>query len=121
MKLEKGNNQVRVHASFSAAGALNLSGLMRADNLGEIRFDRAMTLRRPKVLYISQDPEGTESHLMQTLSAAQFEVERTHRSHARDSGRLPAGGVEQSGSRSAAGRREKRKSRSSSSKAAACW
>ena len=77
VKLERGNNQVRVHARITAAGALSLSGLMRADNLGEVRFDRAMTLRRPKVLYISQDPEGTETNLMQTLSAAEFEVDRT--------------------------------------------
>ncbi len=77
VKLEKGRNQVRVHARITAAGALSLSGVMRANNLGEIRFDRAMTLRRPKVLYVSEDPEGTETHLMQTLSGAQFEVERT--------------------------------------------
>ncbi|HYL37162.1 MAG TPA: VWA domain-containing protein [Bryobacteraceae bacterium] len=76
--LEKGSNQIRVHASLSAAGALNLAGTIRADSLGEIRFDRAMTLRRPKVLYVSQDPEGTETHLMQTLAAAQFDVERTN-------------------------------------------
>ncbi|MGP0072622.1 MAG: VWA domain-containing protein [Bryobacteraceae bacterium] len=77
VKLEKGSNQIRVHASLSEAGVLNLAGVIRADNLGDIRFNRAMTLRRPKVLYISQDPEGSESHLMQTLTAAQFDVERT--------------------------------------------
>jgi Mg-chelatase subunit ChlD len=76
--LEKGSNQIRVHASLTAAGALNLSGVIRAGNLGSIRFDRAVNLRRPKVLYISQDPEGSESHLMQTLAAAQFDVERTN-------------------------------------------
>jgi Mg-chelatase subunit ChlD len=75
--LEQGDNQVRVHASLSEVGALNLSGVIRAGPSGEIRFDRAVTLRRPKVLYISQDPAGTEAHLMQTLAAAQFEVERT--------------------------------------------
>ncbi len=75
--LEQGSNQIRVHASLTAAGALNLSGLIRADNLGDIRFDRAVTLRRPKVLFISQDPEGTESHLIQSLAAAQFDVDRT--------------------------------------------
>jgi uncharacterized membrane protein/uncharacterized protein YegL len=37
-----------------------------------------VNLRRPKVLYISQDPEGSESHLLQTLAAAQFDVERTN-------------------------------------------
>jgi len=77
VQLEQGSNQVRVHASLSAAGALNISGVIKADNFGEIRFDRAVTLRRPKVLYISQDPEGTENHLLQTLAAAQFDVDRT--------------------------------------------
>jgi Mg-chelatase subunit ChlD len=76
--LEKGTNQIRVHASLSAAGALNLAGSIRAGSLGEIRFDRALTLRRPKVLYLSQDPEGTETHLMQTLTAAQFDVDRSN-------------------------------------------
>src|SRR5579862_1235610 len=76
--LEKGSNQIRVHASLTTAGALNLSGVIRAGNLGTIQFDRAVNLRRPKVLYVSQDPEGSEAHLLQTLSAAQFDVERTN-------------------------------------------
>ena len=75
--LEKGRNQIRVHASLAAAGALKLSGAIRAGNSGEIHFDRAVTLRRPRVLYLSDDPAGTESHLMQTLKAAQFDVDRT--------------------------------------------
>src|SRR5262249_45003927 len=78
VQLEQGSNQIRVHANLTAAGALNLSGLIRADNLGDIRFDRAITLRRPKVLFITQDPEGTEKHLLDTLSAAQFDVVRTN-------------------------------------------
>jgi Ca-activated chloride channel homolog len=77
VKLDKGDNQVRVHARITAAGALSLSGVMQAGGLGDIRFDRAMTLRRPKVLYVSDDPEGTDTHLMQTLDAAQFDVERS--------------------------------------------
>ena len=75
--LEKGSNQIRVHASLSAAGALNLAGVIHADSLGDIRFDRAVTLRRPKVLFVTQDPEGTQKHLLDTLAAAQFDVERT--------------------------------------------
>ncbi len=75
--LEKGDNQIRVHASVTAAGALNLAGIIRAGNLGQIRFDRAVILRRPKVLYVSQDPPGSESHLLETLRTAQFDVDRT--------------------------------------------
>ena len=77
VKLERGSNQVRVHARITAAGALSLSGRLQAGNSGEARFDRAMTLRRPKLLYISQDPAGTETNLMQTLSADEFDVDRT--------------------------------------------
>jgi len=77
VKLEKGDNQVRVHASLAAAGALSLAGVIQTNGLGDIRFDRALTLRRPKVLYISQDPAGTETNLIQTLGAAQFDVDRT--------------------------------------------
>jgi Ca-activated chloride channel family protein len=75
--LEKGSNRIRVHASLATAGALNLSGVISAGRLGEVRFDQAVNLRRPRVLYVSQDPEGSESHLMQTLAAAQFDVDRT--------------------------------------------
>ncbi len=77
VKLDKGDNQVRVHARLTAAGALSLAGVIEANGLGQIRFDRAVTLRRPKVLYISQDPAGSETHLLQTLAAAEFEVDRT--------------------------------------------
>ena len=75
--LEQGANRIRVHANVTAAGAINLSGSIKAGELGEIQFDRAVTLRRPKVLYVSQDPESAESHLLQTLAAARFDVERT--------------------------------------------
>lgn len=75
--LEKGGNTIRVHTTLATPGALNLSGVIRAGNLGTIQFDRAVNLRRPKVLYVSQDPDGTEAHLLQTLAAAQFDVERT--------------------------------------------
>jgi Ca-activated chloride channel family protein len=77
VKLEKGDNQVRVHASLTAAGALSLAGVIQAGGLGEIRFDRAVNLRRPKVLYVSQDPTGTDTHLLETLAAAQFDVDHT--------------------------------------------
>ncbi|MDQ2945823.1 MAG: VWA domain-containing protein, partial [Acidobacteriota bacterium] len=78
MSFEKGENQVRLHASLITAGALNLSVNINAQDSGSVRFDRAITLRRPRILYLSQDPEGTEAHLLQTLSAAQFDIERSN-------------------------------------------
>jgi uncharacterized membrane protein/uncharacterized protein YegL len=76
--LEAGSNQLSLHASIVTGGAINLTGVIHSDDLGEVRFDRAMSLRRPRILYVSQDPEGTESHLLQTLAAAQFDVTRVN-------------------------------------------
>jgi len=78
INLERGENHIQMHASVTTAGALNVAGLIRADSLGTTRFDEAVTLRRPKVLYVSDDPEGTEEHLMQSLAAAQFDIERSN-------------------------------------------
>ena len=74
---EQGENQLRLHASLVTAGALNVSVKIFAQEAGSVQFDRALTLRRPRVLYLSQDPEGTEAHLLQMLAAAQFDIERT--------------------------------------------
>ncbi len=72
--LDRGSNQLRVHTSLSTPGAVDLSGKLSAAGLGEVRFAQAVTLRRPRVLFLSQDPPGTEEHLLNTLDAAQFEV-----------------------------------------------
>jgi Mg-chelatase subunit ChlD len=74
VQLEAGVNRLRVQANIAAAGSVNLSVLLRAHDLGEVRFDQAVNLRQPKVLYISQDPAGTEQNLMQALGAARFDV-----------------------------------------------
>ena len=72
--IEQGLNQLRVHTSLSAAGAVDLAGTLSAPGLGSVRFAQAVTLRRPRVLFLSQDPPGTEAHLLQMLEAAQFDV-----------------------------------------------
>jgi Ca-activated chloride channel family protein len=74
VQLEPGPNRLRVQANVATTGAVNVSLLLKADGLGDVRFDQAINLRRPKVLYISQDPVGTESNLMQAFGAAQFDV-----------------------------------------------
>ncbi|HOL72283.1 MAG TPA: VWA domain-containing protein [Bryobacteraceae bacterium] len=72
--LEPGPNQLRVHASIRSTGAVDFSGSISAPGLGEVRFAQALSLRRPRVLFVSQDPPGTEVHILRTLEAAQFEV-----------------------------------------------
>jgi uncharacterized membrane protein len=74
--LERGLNQLRVGASLSATGAIDLSGAVRAEGLGEVRFAQVLSLRRPRVLFLALDPPGSEEHLFRALREAQFEVQR---------------------------------------------
>jgi uncharacterized membrane protein len=76
VSLSAGVNQIRMHTSVNAPGALDLSIAVRAPGAGEMRVDQAMTLRRPKLLYLSPDPVGVDGHMTETLTAAQFDVQR---------------------------------------------
>ncbi|HEY6987601.1 MAG TPA: vWA domain-containing protein, partial [Bryobacteraceae bacterium] len=71
VQLEKGLNHLRVHARVKASGVTSLSG-----SVGETRFEQAIELRRAKVLYLSQDPAGTEANLLQAFDQADFEIVR---------------------------------------------
>lgn len=76
VNVDEGVSQLRLHTSLTTTGAINLSGVIKSQELGEARFEQAVTLHRPRVLYVSSDPPGTEEHLFSTLAAAQFEVTR---------------------------------------------
>lgn len=75
--LTTGTTMVRVHTAINIAGSVNISGILRTADAGEVRFEQAVTLRRPRVLYLSNDPPGTEKHLLDTLVAAQFQIDRS--------------------------------------------
>jgi uncharacterized membrane protein len=77
VQLAAGENPLRLHASLNTPGALDLAVAIRAQDAGEIHFDQAVMLRRPKILYISADSPAENSHLQATLNAAQFDVQRT--------------------------------------------
>jgi hypothetical protein len=74
--LAAGLSRVSLHASLSAVGAVDVAGKISAPDLGEARFEDAITIRRPRVLLLSKDPQGTETHLLHALEANQFEVQR---------------------------------------------
>ncbi len=75
--LTSGTNRFRAHASVSATGAIEMAGRVSAPRSGRGAFPKArLTLRRPHVLLISKDPPSAEAHLMHTLEANQFDVER---------------------------------------------
>ncbi len=79
VQLAKGDNQVRAARQPERSGRFGAStGVIQANGLGENPHSIALsTLRRPKVLYVSQDPAGSETHLLQTPAAAHLDVERT--------------------------------------------
>jgi uncharacterized membrane protein len=78
MKLQPGENPVRLHAALNTPGALDLSIAIRSGGEGEARYDQAVMLRRPKILYVSQDTGTVDSHLSATLAAAQFDIDRVN-------------------------------------------
>jgi uncharacterized membrane protein len=76
VSLQPGANHFRVQTSINAVGAVALSGRI-VSGLGETAFENALTLRRPRALLISRDPESAEEHLLRTLEANRFEVVRS--------------------------------------------
>jgi Mg-chelatase subunit ChlD len=74
VSLRSGMNTVRITASVAVSGAVELSGAVRAPGMGEVSFAQALTLRKPRVLFVSQDPPGSEQDLLAVLAASQFEV-----------------------------------------------
>jgi hypothetical protein len=74
--LEAGTNHLRLQATVNAVGAIALAGKISAGDLGEARFEDAVTLRHPRVLLVSHDPPESEEHLVRTLESNQFEVVR---------------------------------------------
>lgn len=81
--LQPGVNQLSVRASVSTPGAIDLQLRLRAGGLGEVAFEQAVSVRRARVLYVTQDPAGMERNLVATLAAGQFDVSVT--------GALPSG------------------------------
>ncbi len=78
VSLNAGENPVRLHAALNTPGALDLSVVIRSAAGNEVRYDQAVVLRRPKILYVSQDAGTVDSHLSATLTAAQFDINRVN-------------------------------------------
>ncbi|MBI2688082.1 MAG: VWA domain-containing protein [Acidobacteria bacterium] len=74
VQLEQGLNRVRVHVALNVPGAIDISGAIRSQELGEVRFAQSISLRRPRALFVTQDPSGSEKHLFGVLAAAQYDV-----------------------------------------------
>jgi len=64
-----------VHVSLTVPGAIDLAGTIRSAELGEARFAQSISLRKPRALFVTQDPVGSEKHLAGVLNAGQFEIQ----------------------------------------------
>jgi len=73
ISLEAGENRVRIRTALNAAGAIDISGKIESPALGESRFENAVAVRRPRVQWISEDPPGTEGHIVDVLTANRFD------------------------------------------------
>lgn len=84
VQLAEGINPVRLHASLNTPGALDLSIVLRpvagqgSSSASDVHYDQAVMLKRPKLLYVSDDPESIDGHLTHALQAAQFQVTRAN-------------------------------------------
>ncbi len=84
VQLQGGANPVTMHATLNTPGALDLSVSIRSGSIGEARFEQAITMRRPKVLYVTADGGADDPHLANALTAAQFDLDRVSEvSHSR--------------------------------------
>ncbi|MBK9166470.1 MAG: VWA domain-containing protein [Bryobacterales bacterium] len=78
LQLRSGSNAFRLYATVAAAGAVDLACVIRAGELGEARFEQALTLRQPKALLISAESVETDRPLTELLRANQFDVTRVN-------------------------------------------
>src|SRR5262249_31899956 len=76
VELAAGMNRLRLQASVNSIGAIALAGRISANGLGETRFEDSVTMRSPRVLFVSKDPTASEEHLLRALHANQFEVQQ---------------------------------------------
>jgi uncharacterized membrane protein len=76
VQLAAGMNHLRLQATVNTTGAIAIAGKISATGLGEARFEDSVTMRSPRVLFVSRDPAASEEHLLRALQANQFEVQQ---------------------------------------------
>ena len=74
--LKPGLNQVRVHARVKSSGVVLVSGRISTDAGGTATFETPLELKQAEVLYLSQDPSGSDNNLLAAFRQANFNVAR---------------------------------------------
>ncbi len=73
--LQKGTNVVRAQARLKTNGTAIISGTLSAGDSGSVHFDQPVSLKRARVLYLSQDVAGTGENFISLLRSDQFTVD----------------------------------------------
>jgi Ca-activated chloride channel homolog len=74
VNLTQGVNQVHVRGKINSSGVTTLSGRISLDDGSAVNFEQAVNLKHAHVVYISQDPPGSDANLLDALKQAQFDV-----------------------------------------------
>src|SRR5690242_5928632 len=74
VNLNQGLNQVHVRGRINSSGVTTVSGRLTLDDGSAADFDQAINLKRAHVVYVSQDPPGSDANLQAALAQAQFDV-----------------------------------------------
>jgi Mg-chelatase subunit ChlD len=77
--LSQGLNQVHVRGRINSSGITTLSGRLTLDDGSAADFEQAINLKRAHVIYVSQDPPGSDANLLDALAQAQFDVKTDSR------------------------------------------
>jgi Ca-activated chloride channel homolog len=76
VRLERGQNNVRVTVRVKSTGIVSIGGTIRSPGFADAHFEQAIKLARAHVLYISDDPAGTDANLLAAFNQANIEITR---------------------------------------------
>ncbi len=74
--LRPGSNEILAHARLKTSGAVALTGKLAVRGMGELPFGGAVSIRRAKLLFLSEDAPEVDVNLTQALDQAGFELVR---------------------------------------------
>ncbi len=77
VKLAEGRNTLRIKTQIEMSGAALVTGIVTAPDLGRVRFDRVVALRRPRALLVTAETPDSLRHILQVLDASKFDVTQT--------------------------------------------
>jgi Ca-activated chloride channel family protein len=85
LELKRGENTVHASVRIRSTGVVAIAGRIQAGS-SEAQFEQAIRLQRARVLYLSDDPAGSDANLLGALAQANVEIVRDASEIDRDPG-----------------------------------